>query len=256
MLFWRPGGPDRSIVWMGGVNFAEVRLHYREKAPLDPLSGTTLKRDYRSEVFALEVRGSDVRVAPAFEFPGWIIADSVHAVPGGFVFLGGSNDDFAGAVRAVYGRTNGDARKLYDLPADDAMQIIAAVPSPDGKHVAVLEELRPGIPAPPGTELWRVRVGSLTTHELKFVSDAHASHIPYTDGPVWAENAAGVFVRATDRTVSLDARSGTVRTGVAEPACWRLRTNSGGPISEDGVSVYYDDASDGYTVENGEAPCG
>ncbi len=255
MLFWRSGGPDRSIAWLGGRSFAEVRLHYREKAPLDPLSGTTHKRDYRTEVLALEIRGKNVRSAPAFEFPGWIVADSLYAVrPNAFVFLGGTGDDYGSAARAVYVRERDAAVQLHDLPQDDSMQIIAAVPSPDAKFVAVLEELRPGMDAPPGTDLWRLRIGVLASNKLQFANDVYVSDIPYTDGPVWAPDSGGAYVRAADRTIYVDARTNRARAA-AEPRCWQLRTNSGGSVSEDGVSIYYDEAGEEYLVQNGDAPC-
>ena len=177
----------------------ELRIHYQERSTLDPLSGTTRKRNYRSRVSLLEIEASPAPGIASekawFEFSGWILEDSLFRGPGGadsLWFIGGENHDYAGAERSLYfadasGRVRivalaGEAASAQAAGAGsepggasaefDRSVLKRAVPSPSGRPLALLEEQHADAFAPGQSAQMRLRLLAVDPALLASLSEA------------------------------------------------------------------------------------
>ena len=256
-FFWREGGPIRFLSWAGGDEFLEVRVRFREKDSLDPTAGATLKRDYQSRIFALNLARAAPRPRLLFEMsPGWILEDSVFATVGGLEFVGGTGDDYGGDQRRVYRAHDGNVREIY--AAEPPFLVSRAVPAPDGRWLALLEERAPGAQSGPGAA-FRLRFARLAAgaevaasakaqpdEALRMAPGVAESSLAFQDGPLWRPDSGGVYF-TTARGVFFFGTGDDFDEPVESfPRCFRPLTSTGGPVSASGQSVYFDDSSGVY----------
>ncbi|MCR9144010.1 MAG: hypothetical protein NXI24_17315 [bacterium] len=297
MIFWRPAAPLYSATYYsdsgaqrGGEIFVALRTRYSEKRSLDPLAGTTDKRDYRSELARLEIGATDDRIAwPArawIEFSGWILEDSTFRGPGPGVslwWIGGENDEYGGRERALYFGDAAAQISRVPIPVADGQQaqsdttgyaasesrdlLKAAVPSPSGRLMAILEEdlvNEASRSAPDRLRIVTVEMRGASTADgaaspgasavvLRTIARVHAPG-PVMSGPRWSADDSGVYIQTEAGiwflTADLSAPAGgtqaigspALRRVNRYPACLSPRTNSGETLSPRGRRLYFDDS--------------
>lgn len=299
MFFWRSAAPIRVAVWLdstsaGRDRFVELSTGYSEKNSLDPLSGTTRKRDYRTEVSLLEVEDPG-RKRPVlsktvawFEFPGWILEDSVysrvHSAQPGVWFIGGENDSFAGSERGLFAADAAGRIRSVVLLADDrgaaTVVLKRAIPSPSGRLLVLLQEgikdtkeirniQNTGDARDTGADAARTRSYFA---QLRIVAVATSAALPtepgvietteltrtrlsegFLSGPRWAEDNSGVYFQTTGGVYYMKATPAKpgeqpVRLAARYPACLSPGTTSGGTTSDNGRRLYFDDAAGQFLV--------
>jgi hypothetical protein len=286
-LFWRAAEPLRTAVWLGSGQpdralseiFVEIRTNYREKDSSDWLTGTTLKSDYRTGFYLIEIsrdrRGEERGIrprsgsAPDFEFPGWVLEDSVFRLVGSrsqILFVGGQSDHFADEARKLYLLRDRPAElfAIYTPPAGFLLE--RAVPSPTGEYLAVLETSNPQA-ASGNTEhdanddAYRVSLFKFDMESQKLTALSRPNRTAGPDagrmrssfalmgGPRWAVDGSGVYVRDAVNVQYLAVRAASAVRANRYPRCFQPYTNSGGPISDGGLRLYFDDEESHFIVQ-------
>lgn len=141
MIFWQSAPPLREAVWLhdsGGDVFLLLETRYEERAPLNPLSGTTYKRRYRTKLAAVRIprdwpAGRGFSAAPIFagsaerpresamdsdnlaymrlpDHGGWLLAESLAS------FGAGCAAPTAGFLPAQGFRLYGNTGNAYGAP--------------------------------------------------------------------------------------------------------------------------------------------
>jgi hypothetical protein len=280
MIFWKPAAPIHSATWFdtsggGAERFVGLTTRYSEKRSLDPLSGSTDKRDYRSQVALLGVAPGEASEAAVsrtrewFEFAGWILEDSLFRGPGAgesLWFIGGENDGYAGVDRRLYfadqrGRVSAVSVRAGSAEVDDdhvGFVLKRAVPSPSGGLLALFEEDRARPSSRRSPERLRLVAvdfdhSTNATVAVREVARAAAPGL-VASGPRWAPDSAGMYFETEAGIfylgVNAASASGTLspeRPG-RYPACLNPATTSGGAISDRGRRLYYDDSAGEYRV--------
>lgn len=282
MIFWRPAAPLHSAVWFDSGSaspgrpvvgnsperdarlerFVELTTRYQERSPLDPLSGTTRKRNYRSQVSLLEISSSEIASEKAwFEFSGWVLEDSLFRGPGApdsLWFIGGENHDYAGPERALYfadgaGRVRmvapgGQVASANPAPAGggpggasaevDRPVLKRAVPSPSGRLLALLEEGPADSVASGATVQMRLRLVAVHRGPLskpaEFTPSPAAGETPGVAGALREIGSAafsgsllgGPRWAPDDSGVYLETETGVLRLAAAANAASGLRKAS------------------------------
>ena len=188
MIFWQDALPLREAVWLGeakdsntqkGHVFLLMETRYQERTPLNPLSGTTYKRSYRTKLAVVRIprdwpAGRSFAAAPIFAGPaaqprkgvanadglvvlrlpdhaGWLLAESL--VRRRDSKIGGQSLDLLPAGGFWITGNAGDAyggpeRWIYHV--DGAGQLIRQRPGEaalEAKSEAKIDRTSPGSPA-------------------------------------------------------------------------------------------------------------
>lgn len=242
---WLVGGVEesRSAVALGPVEFLEARATWRARRSFDPLSGTTLKSDYRAEFRRLRVENGAVReVGEVARFRGWILPEA-SAACGDYVYFIGGEREGPGVPPASLYRVRSGASAPEILYTSDAVALESLLLSPDGTAFVVRLAS-----APEGVRLILLETGPCAARDLKVRVVASILKDHFQNGPAWSADSRSLFFETAAGVFALD-RAGAIRTSAVRPARWAPASSQGGAVNSDGVSLYFDPIKQKYEIQ-------
>ncbi len=233
MFVWRPAALVPELSWIEGDEFAEILVSYEEKQPLDPLAGTTLKRNYRCEIRRVRMPGRAAKGAD-IRFSGWCDPASVYAWRDGTLLMRGPEHEFAGSERELVYLPPGKEPRIL-AKTEPGRVLRAAVPAPDRQWILVLTG-----DAQAGAYFLRLVDGKripIIRQELP-------------EEWIWRKDSSGVFLRYPGGAVfQVGVADGRPEPATKAPAGFTPPTRGGGPVSGTGKRYYFDEASGQFTAE-------
>lgn len=203
---------------MGGAfeseqRFLEATISYKAKMPLNPLSQNVLSKDFRTSVRELRIEKD--KAVPGKEiasFEGWVLNQAAYVSGGALILIRGKSESLGGFEErdvVLVQISNGSVRTL--VPAGES--ILAAVPSPDGRTLAVIRSPVPD--ASPG-EL-RVEFYEMTGKKLAGAS------LPWGTASLplhaWSVDSSRIFLAQDQGVKSVDL-GGRVADARNFPRCF------------------------------------
>lgn len=197
-IFWRNGSqvydPSYSET---GESSAVLNIQYEEKNTWNPLDGTTIKRNYHSQIllFKNEKERSQNKPLKVISLNSWILPDSVyfHEKNSYLFFIRGTDDNFGTNPRKSYLYRISDEKEFLNHGEGDAT---LAIPSPDGGKIAIILSY----PKDPETFSYKLLVREAVDQEK--TDPVRISFWPDNPGYVmtWDTDSGNLFIRQ-DRIV-------------------------------------------------------
>lgn len=241
---WLLGGVEesRSAVAIGPDEFLEARASWRARRSFDPLSGTTLKSDYRAEFRRLRLENDRVHeVGEVARFRGWILPEASAACGEYVYFIGGEREGPGVPPSSLY-RVRYGASAPETLYASESVALENFVVSPDGAAFALRLAS-----APEGVRLVVLESGPCAGPALRLRTIASLLHDHIQNGPAWSGDGRALYFETAAGVFAVD-RSGAVRESAVRPARWTPASNQGGAVNSAGVSLYFDPGRQKYEV--------
>lgn len=227
VLFWSDRQQWLPANWMDESRVLEARLTYEAKLSWYPLNQNELSRGFETRIYLHEVEGERVVASRELaHYEGWTLAGSLRAAGDRFVVIrsvagdGDASEDLR--ELAIFPCCN-PGRPLTTpsqiLPAE--ARLLAAIPSPDGLRVVLMETTAPE-DAPQGGDL-RLRFFSYQDGAFRPQSRAEVYYpgAPGLPEYVWAADASGFYIRDARNSVKLVGIDGTIAAAQTFPACFR-----------------------------------
>ncbi|MBM9501521.1 hypothetical protein JWG44_14805 [Leptospira sp. 201903071] len=140
-LIWKNSSLSLERGWSSsGKEIVQTEVLYEEKDSWNPLSGTTLKRNYRSVIRIFDPARSSNPVEE-IPFSSWILPGTVyyHSSTGALYWIGGTDDQYGSFVRIPSAFNLSEKKEIsistHLKPDQVVLQII---PSPDGNSVVMI----------------------------------------------------------------------------------------------------------------------
>lgn len=215
-----------QVVWSDdGTEQAYVVMRFTEKRSLNPLNGTTEKKNFTHQVFIGKSDGTNHR-AVGNEFTGQNGASLYYMKNAGYIVASTleANGDGAGFERFYKLDMNGTTYRLTQEPNE------VAVPSPDGKYISRVRfhpEQCNTLPDTPHGSNCTVDLQFLDAQTLQIVDDK-TSHLNFgTDSAVpdvtWTN--AGEFIVSTGNK-AFSITPSTTAKDASKPECFNPKTSS------------------------------
>lgn len=240
VLFWQDTTAYAGGRWSGEEVFYEVRHDYQTKAHWYALNQNALSRRYKTTILRHRFKGSVPSTQTIGEFPGWTLENSLFVLADRILLIRGRSDAQGDAGRELIsldippdGRQTRGANKAVVLLAPK-MQLLAAVPSFDGKRIALLLT-DATMDNPTGrlvlhlADLSAGPLGPMVTADLKYPG------APGLPNMAWAADSGAFFVQLDRRIVSVDPTTARVSKATRFPMCWLLSTSN---VSNNGRTFF------------------
>ncbi|AOP32922.1 hypothetical protein A0128_02995 [Leptospira tipperaryensis] len=231
-LIWKDSSLTLERGWSSsGKEIVQTEVLYEEKDSWNPLSGTTLKRNYRSVIrlFHPEESSNPIDQIP---FSSWILPGTVyfHSGTRSLYWIGGKDDQY-GSFSRIPSALSLDGKKEISIsthlkPGQIVLQLI---PSPDGNSLilvlavpdADLEFLQPEF-------LW-LRRSSETDSSLRIVS-----RIPlpeWKETPLhrlrWSQKSDRIYIQISESVYSISKEKPILQKTNEFPLCFYPPTSFG-----------------------------
>lgn len=214
-----------------GKEIVQTEVLYQEKDSWNPLSGTTLKRNYRSiiRLFRPEESSNPIEQIP---FSSWILPGTVyfHSGTKSLYWIGGKDDQY-GSFARIPSALNLDEKKeiLISTHLKPGQVVLQLVPSPDGNSLILilavtdedLEFLQPEI-------VWLRRAPEANS-SLQIVS--RISLPEWKETPLhrirWSQKSDRIYIQVFESIFSIQKDKPTLQRTNEFPLCFSPPTSFG-----------------------------
>lgn len=234
VLFWSNARQWTSGVWVEN-SYLEMQLEYKSKMSWNPLNQNVMSRDFESVLLLHQIHsGSVEKTTELTRFPGWVLDHSLFLAGKNVVFIRGKGNDTGGLHREVVAvslEQPSDLR-VWVLESDHTL---AAIPSPDGKILAVFSSDR--------TVLEESK--TITVDFLDIEGNARTNprkisglELPSPGMPEisWAKDSSKLYIHQGSEVLETEGYL-SLKKSVRFPSCF-LPTSSGGDISLSGIRFF------------------
>ena len=249
MLFWSDTDAYKGGHWQGESLFMEITLKHERKTPWNPLNQNVMSRNYRTHLIFHEFAGKTVkRSVELGPFRGWVPRHGLQlsgpraGAPDEFlaVILVGESDSYGVGqkevtifrLKRVEGTAIQEGKAMNIRPKET---IIAAVPSPDGAHVAVLTT-KAGMQKKTGrmdVSMYRVTDAAtlLNRVPVKWPGAPGAPNL------AWARDSSRLFIQRTKDMLEIAPGQKSPRRAARFPGC--MTATLGSTNISDGGKFFY-----------------
>lgn len=232
VLFFSDANTSSGGTWIGTNQFVEIQTEFERKSHWFPLNQNAITRNYATTLILHTVKNQSVEgSAKLAHFEGWTLNDSLFQAGSSLIFLRGKSDSYGDMKRELVSVPfpgPGEARVL--LSTDES--ILAAVPSPDGKLVAVF--LTTATNEDRNNQLF------VEFYELgsSFAKHSRIS-VPWSGVPgnpelAWAKDSRGLSLHLENSVVYLAPGAKSPKPAASFPVCF-IQTTSGRSVSDSGL---------------------
>ena len=244
VLFWHD-----SVAWGGGrwkseTIFYEIQHNFETKSSWYPLNQNALIRDYRTTILVHKIKGtSPIKTFPLIDYKGWTLNNTLYVVGNNLIAIRGHGNSFGKWKREVIafkGETNiksGSSDNIQNKPRvllKPEMRLLAAMPSPDGKLLAVILT-QATIQHPTGMIF--VDFYSFDIKTLRSISRVNVKWkgAPGLPNLVWAPDSSRLFIHRNSDVVEISPDSKEVTKSMKFPKCFLETTTN---VSDSGIGFF------------------
>ncbi len=234
---WRPAGLAIERGWSEtGKNLVQTEVMYEEKDAWNPLTGTTLKKNYHTKFRIYDLTDSpDPNGEPpiySYETDSWTMPGSVyyHSETSRLFWVQGTNDDYGSQTRfpSVWS-PKGFHSFLPKNFLREGQTVLHFVPSPDGGTAALLIGKTDS-----SLEIQSPVLILADTNGQSSSLDSGYSEFPLEDWKEtpdykirWSENSNLLYIRLNNRVYSAKAKSKKLEEPKEFPSCFSPPSNFG-----------------------------
>lgn len=241
VFFWQDAKSWSSGSWIENDVYIEIQSEFERKISWFPLNQNAIVRNYETTLLLHRINGSDVRTIRLAHFSGWTLNNSLFIAGNRILLINGKDDTLGGWNRELisveFDAAKAKSGELAEMPAQARtilkpdLYLLAAVPSPDSKTLAVLLT----------DATMEKNTGTLHIDFYAFPGDMKSarrttinwSGVPGLPEISWSKDSRQLFLRQERGVVSIAPGQAAV-PAVSFPRCF-LSTNSGNMASNTGL---------------------
>ncbi|MFB5649167.1 hypothetical protein ACE5IS_00865 [Leptospira wolffii] len=236
-MSWRPAGLAVERGWSeNGQNLVQSEVLYEEKDSWNPLTGTTLKKNYKTKfrIYDLSETPNPEGDPPIYSYQveSWVLPGSVyfHSATNRLFWIQGSNDQYGGTERfpAVW-----SPKGFHSFEPNQFLQkdktILHFVPSPDGGTAAFIlgnteasPEIRSAVLILADTN------GRSSSSDIRYSEFSLPDWQETPDHKIrWSEKSDTLYVRIKDKVFIAKSKSKKLEEAKRFPSCFSPPSNFG-----------------------------
>ncbi|MBM9576311.1 hypothetical protein JWG45_04000 [Leptospira sp. 201903070] len=229
-LIWKNSSLSLERGWSSsGKEIVQTEVLYEEKDSWNPLSGTTLKRNYRSVIRIFDPDRSS-KAVEEIPFSSWILPGTVyyHSATGALYWIGGKDDQY-GSFARIPGAFNLNEKREISISKDlrPGHVVLQLTPSPNGNSVVMitastdedLEFLQPEL-------LWISR-----TKEGSQQLTARVPLLEWKETPSyrlrWSNQSDRIYIQINESVYTLQKEKSVLQKTKEFPLCFYPPTSFG-----------------------------
>ncbi|GIX42385.1 MAG: hypothetical protein KatS3mg129_2118 [Leptospiraceae bacterium] len=247
MLFYKKNEPEPYLSFIKDNYFGEILLKWEEKLP-HPLSGTTLKRNYETEISIIQFQNIknaiSKKILKSLTFKNWILPESIYVLsiePISLIFFYGEKPEDYGIKKSLgyYYEEKSEYNQLINTANLFSLDNIKFfLPSPDRNFIFML------------TYNDKIQVYQINQNHLILQKEVS---LPFRISDErfisWdPENYKGVYIYNNDQIYLYDINKNNINIAKKFPECIIPGTSFGGNIDSIGNQYLYDREKKQYYV--------
>lgn len=246
MLFYKKNEPYPNFSFIEDNTFAEIYLRWEEKME-HPLSGTTKKRNYQTEIYISKFNFENnqlkkVSQSQPIVFDFWIIPESVYVINTKrltYLFLYGEKNQPYG-MENTFGMyfINGKSTKQIVSSSNviSIMDVIYFLPSPDKENIFLLNKKN------------KIQIYKILENEIKLIQEIQLSFSFNDERYVsWdPKNFNQIYLYTTNNVYVYNIANNTINIAKTFPECINPGTSFGGSIDLNGNEFMFEQTKKEY----------
>jgi len=237
MLFYKKNQPIPLLSFIEEDYFAEVLLHWKERLE-HPLSGTTKKKDYRTDISIIQLtkNGNDINksVKKTYSFPNWILPEFLYVInihPMQILFFYGNTPEDYG-IKNILGY-------YYEIHPSNKIEI---------PQIVSIDNIQFFLPAPNKKFLFtittnnKIQIYQINADKLTLQQETKLP-LGITDVRLttWdSQNFNLVYIYDNNKVYLYNIINNSLEVAKQFPECIFPGTSFGGNIDNEGNQFFYD----------------
>lgn len=238
MIFYKKNQPEPYLSFIKDHYFAEILLSWKERLE-SPLSGTTKKKDYETEISVIQVSSDrdliTKKILRTIKFNNWILPESVYILnldPIHMIFFYGKKPEEYGIKKLLgYYYENSENSELFSI-----VEVKYFLPSPDKKYIFSINNQN-------YIQIHQINNDALTLFKetplsIPLNDERFISWDPIDFNKIYLYNNNEVYV--------YDLTKNSVAKATKFPECINPGTSFGGNIDQEGYQYFFDSNKKNY----------